>query len=104
MDRRADRAKIFGLVRGMLRRNLLRRGRLGRRRAGDDGAACQLFEMDVSERKDKLQRHRRERQPIPAPPTGPNPTHLAARDIPRGSIADLIAGKCDQFENLPGQA
>jgi hypothetical protein len=49
MDSRADRAKVVCLVRGMLRRILLRRGRLGRRHAGDDGAACQLFEMNVPE-------------------------------------------------------
>ena len=83
MDRRADRAKIFGLVRGMLRRNLLRRGRLGRRHAGDDGAACQLFEMDMSERKDKLQRHRCKRKPSAPPPIGStNPTH---RELDRKS-------------------
>ena len=49
MDSRADRAKVVCIVRGMLRRILLRRGRLGRRHASDDGAACELFEMDVSE-------------------------------------------------------
>ena len=83
MDRRADRAKIFGLVRGMLRRNLLRRGRLGRRHAGDDGAACQLSEMDMSERKDKLQRHRCKREPSAPPPIGTtNATH---RELDRKS-------------------
>jgi hypothetical protein len=75
MDSTADRAKVVCLIRGMLRRILLRRGRLGRRRAGDDGAACQLFEMDVSERKDKLQRHRCKREPSVPPSISTNPTH-----------------------------
>ena len=75
MDSTADRAKVVCLIRGMLRRILLRRGRLGRRRAGDDGAACQLFEMDVSKRKDKLQRHRCKREPSVPPSISTNPTH-----------------------------
>jgi hypothetical protein len=33
--------------------------------------------MDVSERKHKLQRYRSKRQPTPAPPIRPNPTHQA---------------------------
>jgi hypothetical protein len=35
--------------------------------------------MDVTEREDKLQRHRCKRQPTPAPLFGPNPTHQANR-------------------------
>ena len=76
MDRRADHAKIVRLVCGMLNRILLGRGRRGRRHAGDGGAACELFEMDVSQRKDKLQRHRCKREPSAPPPIGTmNPTH-----------------------------
>jgi hypothetical protein len=77
MDGRADRAIIVRLVRRMLRWILLGRGCLGRRHAGDGGAARELFEMDVSERKDKLQRHRCEREPSAAPPIGTNRTHQA---------------------------
>ena len=75
MDGRADRAKIVRLVRRMLSWILLGRRRLGRRHAGDGGAAWELFEMDVSERKDKLQRHRCKREPSAPPPIGTNPTH-----------------------------
>jgi hypothetical protein len=77
MDDRADRAMILRLVRRMVRRILLRRGRLGRRHAGNGRGACEAIEMDVSERKHKLQRYRGKRQPTSAPPIGPNPTHQA---------------------------
>ena len=75
MDGRTDRAKIVRLVRGMLKWVLLGQRRFGRRHAGDGRAACKLFEMDVSERKDKLQRHRCKREPSAPPPIGTNPTH-----------------------------
>src|SRR5262245_36525539 len=75
MDSRADRAKIASLVCRVLSGILLGRGRFRRRYACDGRAACALFEMDVSERKDKLQRHRCKRQPTPTPPSGPSPTH-----------------------------
>jgi hypothetical protein len=76
MDSRADRAKVVCLVRGMLNWNLLGRGRLGDRHADDGGHTCELFDMDVSERKDKLQRHRCKREPSVPPPIGTtNPTH-----------------------------
>ena len=83
MDRRADRAKAARLVRRMLIWALLGRGRLGRRRAGDGGVACQLFEMDVSARKDELQRHRCKREPSAPPPIGTNPTHWQNAPTPR---------------------
>ena len=67
MDGGADRAIIVRLIRGMLKWILLGQWRIGRRNAGDDGATCELFEMDVSERKDKLQRHRCKREPTPPP-------------------------------------
>src|SRR6516225_245999 len=76
MNGRADRAKIVRLVRRMLSWILLGRGRFGRRHASNNGAACGLFEMNVSKRKDKLQRHRRKREPPAPPPLGTtNPTH-----------------------------
>ena len=72
---RADRAKIARLFCRMLSWILLGRGRVGRRHAGDDGGACELFEMEVPERKGKLQRHRRKREPSAPPPIGTNLTH-----------------------------
>src|SRR5215831_15349284 len=77
MDGRADRAKIDSLVRRMLSWILLGRRRFRRRHARDGRAACELFEMEVSERKDKLQRHRCKREPSAPSPIGPNPTHQA---------------------------
>ena len=82
MDSRADRAIIVRPVRGMLNWILLGRGRLGRRHAGDGGAACELFEMDVSERKDKLQHHRCKREPTPTLLSGPSPTHWQNASTP----------------------
>ena len=78
MDSRADREIIVRPVRGMLNWILLGRGRPGRRHAGDGG----LFEMDVSERKDKLQRHRCKREPTPTPLSGPSPTHWQNASTP----------------------
>ena len=75
MNGYADRAIIVRFIRGMLSWILLGRGRRGRRHAGDDRAACELFEMDVSERKDKLQRHRCKREPTPTSLSGLSPTH-----------------------------
>ena len=76
MDGGADRAKTARLVRRMLIWILLGRERVGCRHARAEGAACQLFEMDMSERKDKLQRHRCKREPSAPPPIGStNPTH-----------------------------
>jgi hypothetical protein len=91
MDGRADRAKIVCLVRRMVRRILLGRGRLRRRNAGGDGAACELFEMSVSERKEKLQRHRCKREPTAPPPLGTtNPTHRELnREGARKGLASL---------------
>ena len=82
MDVRADRAIIVRLVRRMLSWILLGRRRFGRRHAGDGGAACELFEMEVSERKDKLQRHRCKREPSAPPPIGTNPTHWQNASTP----------------------
>ena len=94
MDGRADRAKIVRLVRGMLKWILLGRRRFGRGHAGDGRAACKLFEMDVSERKDKLQRHRCKREPSAPPPIGTNPTHWLNAPILRliQCIAEPIRG------------
>src|SRR4029077_9953642 len=78
-----DRAKIARLVRRMLIWILLGRERLGCRRACDEGTACQLFEVDVSARKDKLQRHRCKREPSAPPPIGTNPTHWQNAPTPR---------------------
>ena len=75
VDGRADRAIVVRLVRRVLGWVLLGRGRLRRRHTRDDGIACRLFEMDVSERKNKLQRHRCEREPSAPPPIRTNPTH-----------------------------
>ena len=75
MDGRADRAEIARLVRGMLKWILLGRGRFRRRNARDGRAAWELLEMDVSERKHKLQRHRCKREPTPTSLSGPSPTH-----------------------------
>ena len=80
---RADRAKTACLVRRMLIWILLGRGRLGCRQARYDGAAWQLFEVDVSARKDKLQRHRCKREPSAPPPIGTNPTHWQNAPTPR---------------------
>ena len=82
MDRRADRAKIVRLVCGML----MGRGRLGRRHTGPDGLACELFEMGVSERKDKLQCYRCKREPSAPPPLGTNPTHWQNAPAPIGTV------------------
>ena len=71
----ADRAIIVRLVRRMLSWILLGRRRLERRQANDGRAGGEFFEMDVSERKDKLQRHRCKSEPSAAPPIGTNPTH-----------------------------
>ena len=102
MNGRADRAKIVGLVRGMLSWILLGCGRLGRHHAGDAGAACELFEMNVSERKRKLQRHRCKREPTAPPPIGTNPTHRAKRASPRleQSTVEPIRGNAFGNENI----
>jgi hypothetical protein len=101
MDRRADRAKTARLVRRILI-SLLRRGRLGRRHAGDDRATCQLFEVDVPTRKDKLQRHRCKREPSAPPPIGTNPTHWQNAPSPshRTVYSGAHQGQCLQFENI----
>ena len=80
---RADRAKTARLVRRMLIWILLGRERVGCRHARGEGAACQLFEMDVSARKDKLQRHRCKCEPSAAPPIGTNPAHWQNAPTPR---------------------
>ena len=58
---------------------------LGRERIGPrgEGAARQPLEMDVSARKDKLQRHRCKREPSAPPPIGTNPTHWQNAPTPR---------------------
>jgi hypothetical protein len=75
MDGRADCAIIVGVARRKLRRPLLGRRRFRGRDGGKGGAAPKLLEMDVSERKDKLQRHRRKREVSAPPPIDANPTH-----------------------------
>ena len=75
---RADRAKTARLVRRMLIWILL-----GRERVGCRHARGQLFEMDVSTRKDELQRHRCKREPSAPPPIGTNPTHWQNAPTPR---------------------
>ena len=75
MDRRADRAKAARLVRRMLIWILLGRGRLGCCQARYDGAAWQFFEVDVSARKDKLQRYGCKSEPTAPPSVSTNPTH-----------------------------
>src|SRR5262249_54811470 len=52
--------------------------------ARDGGIGCELFEMDVSEREGKLQRHRCKREPSAPSSLGPNPTHHANRARPTG--------------------
>ena len=94
MDGRADRAIIVRLVRRMLKWILLGRRRFGRRHAGDGRAACELFEMDVSERKDKLQRHRCKREPSAPPPIGTNPTHQANRCPVRAQSQSTVRPAC----------
>jgi hypothetical protein len=83
MDRCTDRAIVVRFVSGMLRWISLGRGCLGRRYFGDNGAACEAFEMDVSERKEKLQRHRCKSEPTAPPPIGTNPTHWQNAPTPR---------------------
>jgi hypothetical protein len=75
MNRRADRAKIVSLACRALSWILLGRRRLGRLYACNRGVPYEPFEMNVSERKDKLQRHRCKRQPTPTPLSRPSPTH-----------------------------
>ena len=79
LDGRADRAIVVSVAGRMLGWALLRRGRLRRRNAGYDRVGRELFEMDVSEREDKLQRHRRKREASAPPPIGANPTHWQKR-------------------------
>jgi len=79
MNGRADRAIVVSLVCRMLRRSLRGRGRIRGRNACDGRGARELFEMDVSEREDKLQRHRCKRKPSAPWSLGPNPTHQANR-------------------------
>jgi hypothetical protein len=84
MDGRADRAIIVSLAGRMLRGTILGRGRFRCRDARDGGVGCELFEMDVSEREGKLQRHRCKREPSAPSSLGPNPTHQANRAKPTG--------------------
>jgi hypothetical protein len=84
MDGRADRAIIVSLAGRMLRRTMLGRRRFRCRYARDGGTGCELFEMDVSEREGKLQRHRCKREPSAPSSLGPNPTHQANRAKPTG--------------------
>ena len=102
---RADRAKTARLVRRMLIWILLGRGRLGCRQARYDGAAWQLFEVDVSARKDELQRHRCKREPSAPPPIGTNPTHWQnAPSSPHRTVySGAHQGQCLQFENITAE-
>ena len=75
MDGRADCAIIVSVARRMLRPPLLGRRRFRRRHDSEGGAAPKFFEMDVSERKDKLERHRCKREVSAPPPIDANPTH-----------------------------
>jgi hypothetical protein len=77
MDDGANRAVIVCLVRGMSGRILMRRRSLGCGNADDAAAAAEVFEMNVPERKDELQRHRCKREPRATPSIGTNPTHQA---------------------------
>jgi hypothetical protein len=77
MDRGANRAIVVRFVSRVLNWILLGRGRLRRRHTGDSGAACELVEMNVPERKGKLQRYRCKRDPRAPTPIAPNPTHQA---------------------------
>ena|SRR6476660_3490147 len=102
MDVCADRAIIVRLVRRMLSWILLGRRRLERRQANDGRAGGEFFEMDVSERKDKLQRHRCEREPSAPPPISSNPTHhgsyrrvLSAAHV----ITATVVGQCARRDN-----
>ena len=102
MDRCADRAIVVRFVSGMLRWILLGRGRLGRRHSGDDGAACELFEMNVSERKGKLQRHRCKSEPTAPPPIGTNPTHWQNAPL-RTVYSGAHPGQRLQYENITAE-
>src|SRR2546430_6507369 len=86
MDGRANRAKIGRLVRRLRKWILLGRRRIGCRHAGDGRAACEFFEMDVSDRKDKLQRHRCKREPTPTALSGSSPTHWQTRQLPLRTV------------------
>jgi hypothetical protein len=74
MDDRTNRAVIIRLVGRMLRRS-------GRDDRGLCVRGCRggrgYVEMNVAEGEDKLQRHRRKRQPTRTPLPGSNPTHHA---------------------------
>ena len=83
----------------MLNWILLGRGRLGRRHAGDGGAACELFEMDVSERKDKLQRHRCKREPTPTPLSGLSPTHWQNASTPAWDSLPRSRSRANTFRS-----
>jgi hypothetical protein len=102
MDSRADRAIVVRLVRRMLDWILLGQARFRRRNARDGGAACKLFEMEVSERKDKLQRHRCKGEPSAPLPIGTNPTQ---RTNPRSeqSTAEPISGNTFPSRDRTGQ-
>ena len=102
LDGRADRAIVVSVAGRMLGCALLRRGRLRRRNAGYDRVGRELFEMDVSERQDKLQRHCCKREPTSAPPIGTNPTHWQTRQPPLGTVySGAHPGQCFQYKKSP---
>ena len=101
MNCRADRAKIVRLVRRMVRRILLGRGRFRRRHARNGRAACELFEMNVSKRKGELQRHRRKGEPTAPPPIGTNRTHWQNWPTSLSVVyTGVDPGQCHQFEYI----
>jgi hypothetical protein len=100
MDRRADRANSLRLIGGMLSGILLGRRRLRRRQVGNGGAASKPFEMEVSERKGKLQRHRRKREPSAPSPIGTNLAHQQHAPIPASLVyRGTNRGQCPQSKN-----
>src|ERR1700756_5658740 len=89
----------------MLNWVLLGPGRFRRRNARDRGAACELLEMDVSERKHKLQHLRCKREPTTPSPSGTHSTHWQNAPTPRleQSTVEPIRGNAFSNENITAE-
>ena len=102
MDDGANRAVIVRVVCRMSGWILMRGKSFGRDNAGEvAAAAAEVFEVNVSERKDELQRHRCKREPPATPFIGTNPTHQANCPTPTQELIyrAVARAQCDRDES-----
>jgi hypothetical protein len=92
----ADRAVIVG-CRILIRGRLVRRGR--RSVGGDlcmaraDGGQAEILRMNMAERKNRLQRQRKQREADISPDMRANPAHRPRMNSPRTNKRDFVYGR-----------